>query len=196
MEGEIFLAFLILGTMSTMVSKRIFDKCANYVERFVKNGDIAIFEGGKCTFAPIYLKIFAMEGEIVWAFLILRTMSTMVSRRIFDKRANYVERFVKIRDITNFQAGKCTFAPIYLKISAMGCEIFWAFLILGTMSTMVSKRIFDKRANCVERFVKISGYSEFSRGKMYFCTNLPQNLCDEGEIFRPFLILGTTSTML
>ena len=30
MEGEIFWAFLILGTMSTMVSKR-----ANYVERFV-----------------------------------------------------------------------------------------------------------------------------------------------------------------
>ena len=59
-------------------------------------------------------------------------------------------------------------------------EIFWAFLILGTMSTMVSKRIFDKRANCVERFVKISVYSEYSRWKKYICTNLSQNLCDGG----------------
>ena len=42
-------------------------------------------------------------------------------------------------------------------------EIFWTFLILGTMSTMVSSPIFDKRANYVERFVKSSGYSEFSR---------------------------------
>ena len=64
--------------MSTMVSRRIFDKCANYVERFIKNRDIAIFEGGKCTFAPIYLKISAMEGEIFWAFLTLGTISTMV----------------------------------------------------------------------------------------------------------------------
>ena len=55
-------------------------------------------------------------------------------------------------------------------------EIFWAFLILGTMSTMVSRRIFDKRANYVERFVKILGYSEFSMWKMYICTNLSQNL--------------------
>ena len=37
MEGEIFCAFLILGTMSTMVSRPIFDKRANYVERFVNN---------------------------------------------------------------------------------------------------------------------------------------------------------------
>ena len=104
----------------------------------------------------------------------------MVSRWIFDKRANYVERFVKISDIANFQGGKCTFAPIYLKISAMEGEIFWAFLTLGTMSTMVSRPIFDKHANYVERFVKISGYSEFSRWKMYLCTNLSQNLCDGG----------------
>ena len=68
---------------------------------------------------------------------------------------------LKVRDIANFQGGKCTFAPIYLKISAMEGEIFWAFLILGTMSTMVSRPIFDKRANYVERFVKRSGYSEF-----------------------------------
>ena len=107
-------------------------------------------------------------------------MSTMVSRRIFDKCANYVERFVIRLDIANFQGGKCTFAPIYLKISAMEGEIFWPFLILGTMSTMVSRRIFDKCANYVERFVKRSGYSEFSRWKMYFCTNLSQNLCYGG----------------
>ena len=55
------------------------------------------------------------------------------------------------RDIANFQGGKCIFAPIYLKTSAMEGEIFWAFLILGTMSTMVPRRIFDKRANDVER---------------------------------------------
>ena len=86
--------------------------------------DIANFQGGKCTFAPIYLKISAIEGEIFWTFLILGTMSIMVSRRNFDIRANYVERFVKIRDIANFQGGKCTFALIYLKISAMEGEIF------------------------------------------------------------------------
>ena len=71
MEGEIFGAFLILGKMSTMLSRRIFDKCANYVERFVINLELANFKGGKCTFAPIYLKISAMEGEIFWAFLFL-----------------------------------------------------------------------------------------------------------------------------
>ena len=65
--------------------------------------DIANFQGGKCTFAPIYLKISAIRGEIFWTFLILGTMSIMVSRRNFDIRANYVERFVKIRDIANFQ---------------------------------------------------------------------------------------------
>ena len=100
--------------------------------------------------------------------------------RIFDKHANYVERFVKRSGYSEFQGGKCTFAPIYLKISGMEGEIFCAFLILGTMSTMVSRRIFDKRANYVERFVKRSGYSEFSRWKMYLCTNLSQNLGDGG----------------
>ena len=69
---------------------------------------------------------------------------------------------------------------IYLKISAMEGEIFSAFLILGTMSTMVSRRIFDKRGNYVERFVKISGYSEFSRWKMYIFNNLSPDLCDGG----------------
>ena len=147
MEGEIFFTFLIFGTMSTMLSRRIFDKCANYVERFVVKWELANFQGGKCTFAPIYLKISAMEGEIFLAFLIFGTMSTMLSRRIFDKCANYVERFVIRSGYCAFSSGKCTFAPIYLKISAMEGEIFLAFLIFGTMSIMVAGRIFDKRAN-------------------------------------------------
>ena len=83
-----------------------------------------------------------------------------------------------VRDIANFQGGKCTFAPIYLKISAMEGEIFLAFLIFGTISTMVSRRIFDKCANYVERFVIRSGYCQSSMWKMYVCTNLSQNLCD------------------
>ena len=159
---------------------RIFDKRFKYVEKVVISRDIANFQGGKSTFGPIYLKISAMEGEIFWAFLIFGTMSTMVSRRNFDKRANYVGRFVKNRDIANFQRGKCSFAPIYLKISAMKSEIFWAFLFFGTTSTMVSRRIFGKCANYVESFVISSGYSEFSMWKMYLCTNLSQNLCDGG----------------
>ena len=121
-----------------------------------------------------------MEGEIFWAILISGTRSTTVSRRIFGKRANYVERFVKILDIANFQGGKCTFAPICLKISAMEGEIFGAFLILGTMSIMRSRRIFDIRANYVKRFVKISGYIEFSRWKMYIFNNLSPDLSDGG----------------
>ena len=104
----------------------------------------------------------------------------MLYMRIFDKRANYVEIFVKILCIANFLGGEYTFAPIYLRIFAMEGEIFWAFLILGTMSTTVHKRIFDKRANYVERLVKCSGNSELSRLKMYICTNLSQNLCDGG----------------
>ena len=92
--------------------------------------NIVNFQGGKCTFAPIYLKIFAMEWEIFWAFLIFETMPTMLSRRIFDKCANYVERFVIKSDIAHFQGGKFIFAPIYLKISEMEGEIFGAFLIL------------------------------------------------------------------
>ena len=87
---------------------------------------------------------------------------------------------LNVREIANFQGGKCNFAPISLKISAMEGEIFWAFLILGTMSIMVSRRIFYIRSNYVERFVKFLGYSEFSRWKMYVCTNLSQNLCDGG----------------
>ena len=147
MEGEIILAFLIHRTLSTMVSRRIFYKCANYVDRFVSKSGLRIFKVENVPLHQFILKSPRWRVEIFWVFLILGTMSTMVSRRIFDKRANYVERFVKILDIANFQGGKCTFALIYLKISAMEGEIFWAFLILGTMSTMVSRRIFDKRAN-------------------------------------------------
>ena len=44
---------------------------------------------------------------------------------------------LNVRDIANFQGGKCNFAQISLKISAMEGEIFRAFLILGTMSTMM-----------------------------------------------------------
>ena len=62
MEGEIFCAFLVLGTMSRMVSRRTFDKCANYVERFVIRSGYSEFSSGKCTFAPIYHKISAMGG--------------------------------------------------------------------------------------------------------------------------------------
>ena len=69
-------------------------------------------------------------------------------------------------------------------------EIFWSFLILGALSTMLSRRIFDKCANYVERFVIRSGYSEFSRWKKYLCTNLSQNLYDGGRnilvIFNPW----------
>ena len=43
---------------------------------------------------------------------------------------------LNFRDVANFQGGKCTFAPIYLKITAMEGEIIWAFLILGTVSIM------------------------------------------------------------
>ena len=44
MEGEIFLAFIILGTMSTMVLRRIFDNCANYVESYVISSELANFQ--------------------------------------------------------------------------------------------------------------------------------------------------------
>ena len=42
--------------MCTMVSRRIFDKHDNYVEDLLKFRDIVNFQGGKCTFAPIYLQ--------------------------------------------------------------------------------------------------------------------------------------------
>ena len=90
------------------------------------------------------------------AFGSLGTMSTMVLRRIFDKRANYVERFVTFLDKANFQGGKCTFAPICLKISATEGEIFWAFLIIGTMLQWCLRGFLIRRDNYVERFVTIS----------------------------------------
>ena len=62
---------------------------------------------------------------------------------------------LKDRDIANFQGGKCTFAPIYLKISAMEGEIFWAFLILGTMSTMVSRPILKNPFTFAYKFYNI-----------------------------------------
>ena len=37
-------------------------------EDLLKVRNIANFQGGKCTFAPIYLKIIATEGEIIWDF--------------------------------------------------------------------------------------------------------------------------------
>ena len=141
-------------------------------EDLLLDRNIAIFQGRKCNYAAIYLKISAMEGEIFWAFLILVTMSTIVFRRIFDKCANYVEIFVIRSGYSEFSRWKMYFAPIYLKISAMESEIFWAFLILGTISAIFLSRIFYKCANYVERFVKRSGYCEFSRWKMYLSTNL------------------------
>ena len=48
-----------------------------------------------------------------------------------------------------------TIAPIYLKISAMECEIFWAFLILGTMSTMVSRPILKNLFTFAYKFYNI-----------------------------------------
>ena len=59
-------------------------------------------------------------------------------------------------------------------------EIFRAFIILRTMSIMLPRRIFDKCANYVERFVIRSGYSELSRWKMNVCTNLSQDPRDGG----------------
>ena len=55
------------------------------------------------------------------------------------------------------------------------------------MSIIVSRPIFNIRANYVEIFVKISAYSGFSRWKMYFCANLHQNLYEiGGSIFGIF----------
>ena len=47
------------------------------------------------------------------------------------------EDLLKDRDLSNFQRGKCTSAPIDLIISTMEGEIFWELLIIGAMSTMV-----------------------------------------------------------
>ena len=54
-------------------------------------------------------------------FLILRAMSTMVPRPILI-RAN-----LKDRHKADFQGGKCTFAPIYIKISTKEGGTFLEF---------------------------------------------------------------------
>ena len=117
-------------------------------------------------------------------FLILRAMSTMLPRPILNRAK------LKGRQIADFQVGKCTFAPVYLKSSDKECETFSAFLFSGRMPTMLSRSIFDIRANYVARFVKISSYRGFSRWKMYLCTNLYQNLYEGGwnifGIFNPW----------
>ena len=107
-------------------------------------------------------------------FLILRAMSTMVPRPILI-RAN-----LKDRHKADFQDGKCSFAPIYLKISMTEGGTFLEFLILGAMSTMVSRPIFDIPADYVERVVKTSAYSEFSSWTKFLSANLSQNLYEEG----------------
>ena len=64
------------------------------------------------------------------------------------------------------------------------------FLILGAMSTMVSRPIFDIRADYVERVVNASANSEFSSWTMFLCANLSQNLYEGGwnmfVIFNPW----------
>ena len=87
---------------------------------------------------------------------------------------------LKYRHITDFQVGQCSFASIYLKVSTKEGEIFSSFLILGAMSTMLLRSIFDIRANYVEIFVEISAYNELSRLKMFLCANLSQNLYEVG----------------
>ena len=54
------------------------------------------------------------------------------------------------------------------------------FLILGAMSTMVSRPIFDIRADYVERVVNTSANSEFSSWTMFLCAKLSQNLYEGG----------------
>ena len=45
---------------------------------------------------------------------------------------------------------------------------------------MVSRPIFDIRADYVERVVKTSAYSEFSSWTMFLCANLSQNIYEGG----------------
>ena len=55
---------------------------------------------------------------------------------------------------------------------------------------MVSRPIFDIRADYVERVVKSSAYSDFSSWTMFLCANLSQNLYEGGwnmfVIFNPW----------
>ena len=81
--------------MSTMVPRPI------SIRAKLKGRHIADFQGGKCKFAPSYLKI-SEEGETFSAILIIGTMHIMLLIWIFDIRTNYVARFVKIRHIANF----------------------------------------------------------------------------------------------
>ena len=122
MEGEIFLAFLIFGTMSTMVYRRIFDKCANYGERFViRSGSIANFQGGKCTFAPIYLKISVMEGEIFCSFLIL------VSILQWCRGGFLLNVRIMERDIANFKVENVPLHQFISKSLRWRLKYFWHF---------------------------------------------------------------------
>ena len=127
-------------------------------------------------------------------------MSKMLSRRIFDKCANYVERFVirfgilRIFKVENVHLHQFISKSLRWRVKYFGQ--FWNNIYnpCQTMSTMkmyicrggfilnnkCCKGGFLINANYVERFVIKSGYSEFSRWKMYLCTNLSQNLCDGG----------------
>ena len=58
-------------------------------------------------------------------------------------------------------------APIYLKIPVMEGEIFCEFLILGSISTMVFRRIYDKRANFQEDLLKIGIYRIFNMENLH-----------------------------
>ena len=58
-------------------------------------------------------------------------MSTMLPRPIL------IRAKLKGRQIADFQGGKCTFAPIYLKTSEKEGDTFAAFSIRGTMHTML-----------------------------------------------------------
>ena len=184
-EGEIFSSFLILRAMLQCCRGRFL------IRAKLKGRHIADFQGGKCTFAPIYIKISTKEGGTFLEFLILGTMSTMVCRPIFDIRADYVERVVKIfRHIAKFQVGQCSFAPIYLKISTKEGEIFSSFLILGAMSTMVPRPILI-RANLKDRHK-----ADFQDGKCSFAPIYLKISMTEGGTFLEFLILMAMSTML
>ena len=108
-----------------------------------------------------------MEADIFCAFLILESMSTMLSRRIFDKCANYAERFVVKWELANFKVENVHLHQFISKSLRWRVKYFWAILIFGKISTMLWRRMFDKCANYVERFVIRSGYSEFSSWKMY-----------------------------
>ena len=118
-----------------------------------------------------------MEVEIFCVFFIFGSMSTMVSKRIFDKRANYGGRIVIISEYSEFSRWKMYFCiNLYSKSLLWSLKYFGHVLFFGTISTMVPRRIFGKCANYVERFVARWGYSKFSRWKKYLCTNLSQNL--------------------